>query len=347
MNWHNLRMHYIRRLPLLILLLTVFGAAAWLLLPRQTPLSLMPVESTTVDNGDPQQAIQPLQVPPGLIPARVSLGERLFHDARLSVDFSLACASCHPLDRGGADGRRVSLGVGGALGGINAPTVLNSGYNMVQFWDGRAATLEEQAAGPIHNPLEMGSNWTQVLARLAQDEALRTEFLQVYPDGLNAANVANALASFERSLVTPNSRFDRFLKGDERALSEIEQEGYRQFSRYGCTSCHQGSLLGGNMYQKFGVLGDYFAGRPLTRDDFGRFNVTGREEDKHVFKVPSLRNVARTAPYFHDGSAETLEQAVVVMGRYQLGRDLSEADINAIVAFLKTLDGDLPRASGT
>lgn len=286
--------------------------------------------------------VLPLAPIQGLDPGRVALGERLFHDARLSADFSLACGSCHNLAQGGVDGRKVSLGVKGAQGGINAPTVLNSGYGMAQFWDGRATTLEEQAAGPIHNPVEMGSNWAEVLGRLQQDADLVASFNKLYPDGLTAENVVDAIATFERSLVTVNSRFDRYLRGEKQILTPLEIDGYRRFQELGCTSCHQGVLLGSNMYQKFGVLRDYFAGKKITPADLGRYNVTQREEDKHVFKVPTLRNIAQTAPYFHDGSADTLDQAVTVMARYQLGRDLSAQDVEAIVAFLKTLSGELP-----
>ena len=331
------------RLRLFILLLALFGIAFWFLGPGRQSKALLPPGATSIsESGDSFRAILPLEPIPGLLPERVALGERLFHDARLSADFSLACASCHLLHQGGVDGRRFSIGIRGAVGNINAPTVLNSGFSMVQFWDGRAASLEDQAAGPIHNPIEMGSNWQQVISRLEQDAVFKEQFLKAYSEGLTPENIVNAIASFERSLVTVNGRFDRYLKGEVQALNTLEISGYRRFSEYGCTSCHQGVLLGGNMYQKFGVLGDYFAGRAITKEDLGRFNVTGREEDRHVFKVPGLRNVARTAPYFHDGSAVTLEQAVTVMGRYQLGRDLSAEDVEVIVAFLRTLDGDVP-----
>lgn len=286
------------------------------------------------------EAIAPLPGAPELPAAKVALGERLFHDPRLSRDDSIACASCHNLATAGVDRRKISVGVGGALGSINAPTVFNSGYSFAQFWDGRAATLEEQVAGPIHNPVEMASNWAQVLAKLGADEAYRATFAALYPDGLTAANVADAIATFERTLVTPDARFDRYLRGDTGALTPLEENGWRRFRDLGCTSCHQGILLGGNMYQKFGVLGDYFGRRPTTAADLGRYNVTGREEDRHVFKVPSLRNVALTAPYFHDASATTLEDAVITMARYQLGRALDQADVEALVAFLHTLTGN-------
>lgn len=327
-----------------LILLTVLFLGTWWLFDSgaSLPQGRSHPESLAVSGSGTLLPVLPLAPIPGLDPERVALGERLFHDARLSADFSLACASCHNLAQGGVDGRKVSQGVKGALGGINAPTVLNSGYGIAQFWDGRAASLEEQAAGPIHNPIEMGSNWAEVLGRLQQDADLVASFNKLYPDGLTAENVVDAIATFERSLVTVNSRFDRYLRGEKQILTPLEIDGYRRFQELGCTSCHQGVLLGGNMYQKFGVLGDYFAGKKTTPGDLGRYNVTRREEDKHVFKVPTLRNIAQTAPYFHDGSADTLDQAVTVMARYQLGRDLSAQDVEAIVAFLKTLSGELP-----
>jgi len=329
-----------RRLLLVIPVLIIASSLASLLVPYGHQSSEGVDRSIPASTKDAVEPILPLPALPVLSAERVALGERLFSDKRFSADQTLACLSCHDLTRGGADGRPFSIGIGGAVGEINAPSVFNSGLSMAQFWDGRALTLEEQVAGPVHNPLEMGSNWSQVLARLTQDDELQADFRRAYPDGLTVNNVSNAIATFERSLQTPNSRFDRYLQGDKAALSPTELEGYRRFRELGCTSCHQGALVGGNMYQKFGVLGDYFAGRTITRADLGRFNVTQRDEDKHVFKVPSLRNVALTAPYFHDGSVATLEQAVLLMGRYQLGRELSELDAQVIAAFLNSLTGE-------
>lgn len=334
------------RLPVVSVVLLVLTGIGWLLwVGRATPPVEPPALPVLSMQGDVLQPILPLAPVGDLDPLRVELGKRLFHDARLSGDFSLTCATCHNLAKGGVDGRQFSVGIGGALGGINAPSVLNSAFNVGQFWDGRAATLEEQAAGPIQNPIEMGATWPQVMSRLEQDKALKQGFKQAYPDGLTIGNVLNAIATFERSLVTLNSRFDRYLRGEKQILTPLEIEGYQRFRELGCISCHQGAAVGGNMYQKFGVLGDYFAGRPTTRNDLGRYNVTQLEEDRHVFKVPSLRNVAQTAPYFHDGSADSLDKAVVAMARYQLGRELSPRDVEAIVAFLKTLSGELPAAA--
>jgi len=315
--------------------------AAWLFRPDHDDSLFLP-SALPGSFDDAMQALRPLPELPPLRPERVALGARLFADTRLSADYSVACISCHRFDLGGADGLPVSVGILGREGGINAPSVFNSSLNFVQFWDGRALTLQEQAAGPIHNPLEMGASWSLVIERLGADETMREAFRLAYPDGLTAANIADAIASFEQSLLTPDSPFDRYLRGDEAALDELARTGYQRFRDFGCISCHQGVLLGGNMFQKFGVLGDYFADRTPTEADLGRYNVTGREEDRHVFKVPGLRNVALTAPYFHDGSAPTLEMAVAIMGRYQLGRDLAAEDVKAIVAFLNSLTGRIP-----
>jgi cytochrome c peroxidase len=216
---------------------------------------------------------------------------------------------------GGTDRLVRSLGSHGAEGSINAPTVFNVGLNFRQFWDGRAATLEDQVDGPIHNAAEMGSSWPAIIATLSQDRALVDTFQRVYPNGVQSNNIKDALATFERSLLTPNCRFDQFLRGDTSALTAREKEGYRLFKSYGCASCHQGVGMGGNMFARLGVMNDYFTdrGTPLTKADMGRFNVTGRESDRHRFKVPGLRNVALTAPYFHDGSARTLEKAIEIM----------------------------------
>lgn len=287
------------------------------------------------------EPIKPIPLEVKLDPKKVALGEKLFNDKRLSRDNSLSCASCHNLSAGGIDGSPSSVGIGGAKGPINAPTVFNSALNFRQFWDGRANSLEEQAAGPIHNPKEMGSNWVEVLGKLKQDAALVAQFKEVYPDGLQAKNVQDGISTFERTLVTPNARFDKYLRGDKNAINADELKGYELFKKYGCVACHQGVAVGGNMFQTFGVMGDYFAkrGNP-TEADLGRYNVTKNEADKHVFKVPSLRNVALTAPYFHDGSAKTLNDAVAVMFKYQLGRSASQQDRDQIVMFLRTLTGE-------
>jgi len=288
-----------------------------------------------------EEPIRPIPLDVRLDARKVALGDKLFHDKRLSGDDTLSCASCHALDRGGVDGRVTAIGIGGAVGPINVPTVLNSSFNFRQFWDGRAASLEEQAAGPVHNPKEMGSNWAQVIGKLSRDKALVGAFGEAYRDGLQPRNIQDAIATFERSLTTPNSRFDKYLRGDKTALRADEQRGYLLFKNYGCVACHQGVNVGGNMFQVFGVMGDYFAERTLTDADLGRFNVTHDPADKHLFKVPSLRNVALTAPYFHDGSARTLDEAVDTMFRVQLGRPAPPQDKELVVKFLRTLTGEL------
>lgn len=310
-------------------------------MPSAPPvLSGEPLDSPPSASKIGQSPLLPLPSLPALAADKVALGKQLFHEPRLSKSDHLSCASCHDLQQGGVDHQRVSVGINGKLGSINAPTVFNSSLNFVQFWDGRAKTLEEQAAGPIHNPVEMGSNWSEVLGKLNADVAYQQAFRRVYPDGITARNIADALATFERSLLTPRARFDRYLLGDKKALNALEREGYRRFVEHGCASCHQGAAVGGNMFQHFGVMENYFKGRTLTAADMGRFNVTGLEMDRHVFKVPSLRNVALTAPYFHDGSAKTLEEAIQIMGRFQLGRVLSPEDVVALAAFLRTLTGE-------
>ena len=299
------------------------------------------IAATVPAHAQSEEPIRPIPLTVKLDAKKVALGDRLFHDKRLSKDNTLACASCHGLDRGGVDGGVGSTGINGAKGPINAPTVFNSGFNFRQFWDGRANSLEEQAAGPIHNPKEMGSNWAEVLGKLSQDVALVATFKESYPDGLQPKNIQDAIATFERSLITPNSRIDKYLRGDKTALKDDELRGYQLFKNYGCVACHQGVNVGGNMFQVFGVMGDYFAKRGgITEADLGRFSVTKNEADKHMFKVPSLRNVALTAPYFHDGSAKTLNDAVEVMFKFQLGRVAPQQDKELIVKFLHTLTGE-------
>lgn len=287
-----------------------------------------------------QDAILPLPAVPALPAEKVVLGKRLFHDARLSRDNSIACANCHNLGAGGMDGQRFAVGINGQVGNVNTPTVFNASLNIAQFWDGRAATLEEQALGPIQNPAEMGSNLAEVIGKLDADPDYRRAFRKIYREGITADTIADAIATFERTLITTSARFDRYLKGDRSTLTADEIEGYRRFVDHGCASCHQGASIGGNMFQRFGVMDDYFKDRDVIKRDLGRFNVTGLEEDRHVFKVPSLRNVAVTAPYFHDGSARTLEKAVEIMGKYQLGQALSAEDVRLIVAFLHSLSGE-------
>ena len=273
-------------------------------------------------------------------PEKVKLGRALFHDPALSKDGTISCASCHDLAAGGADGRKISIGIEDRPGKVNAPTVFNAGMNFKQFWDGRANTLEQQIDGPIQSSFEMGSLWPDVIAKLYRHADYPKLFKKIYPDGINRKNVKNAIAEFIRSLITPNSRFDNWLSGDENALSALEKRGYALFKDYGCSSCHQGANVGGNMFQVFGVLNDYFKKRgDITEADLGRYVITGNDDDRHSFKVPSLRMAPLTPPYLHDGNAATLRDAVDAMFEFQLGREAPDKDKDAIVAFIKTLVG--------
>ena len=275
--------------------------------------------------------------------AKAALGFALFHDTRLSVDNTVSCASCHALETAGVDNHQYSHGVDDQLGGVNAPTVFNAVYNFVQFWDGRAKTLADQAAGPPLNPVEMASeSFDQIIDKLKTDKKFVKEFTAVYPDGLTAENLTDAIEQFERTLVTPNSAFDKWLRGDDAALTADELEGYELFKKYDCATCHVGPNLGGLSYELMGLRRHYFAerGLELTHEDNGRYKETQLERDRHRFKVPGLRNVEHTWPYYHDGTRETLEEAVSDMGLYQSGVELSAQETDKITAFLKTLTGE-------
>ena len=275
--------------------------------------------------------------------AKAALGFALYHDPRLSIDNTVSCATCHELENAGVDNHQYSHGVNDQLGGVNAPTVYNAVYNFVQFWDGRAKTLADQAAGPPLNPVEMASeSFDQIIAKLKADRKFTRAFEKVYPDGLTQANITDAIEQFERTLITPNSAFDKWLRGDDTALTAEQLEGYELFKKYDCATCHAGPNLGGLTYELMGLRRHYFADRglELTHEDNGRFKETGLERDRHRFKVPGLRNVEHTWPYYHDGTRETLEEAVRDMGLYQSGVELSEGEIASIVSFLKTLTGE-------
>ncbi len=275
--------------------------------------------------------------------AKAALGFKLYHDTRLSVDNTVSCASCHGLNTAGVDNKQYSEGVEGKLGGVNAPTVYNAVYNFVQFWDGRAVTLADQAAGPPVNPVEMASpNFDAIVAKLNKDKKFVREFKKVYPEGLSQATITDAIEHFERTLITPNSRFDKYLRGDKTAITAEELEGYELFKKYNCATCHVGKNLGGESYELMGLRKHYFADRglELTEEDNGRFKQTGVERDRHRFKVPGLRNVALTWPYYHDGTRTSLKEAVCAMGTYQSGVELTDEEEDKIVAFLNTLTGE-------
>lgn len=273
------------------------------------------------------EPIMPVPAVHAATPGRAALGRLLFNEPRLSGNGRLSCASCHQLARGGADGLAHARGVAGDPLPRNTPSVLNAALNFRQGWDGGTASLEQQVARVVESPQEMGARWPAVVRAIAADPAYRRSFARQYSDGVTAANIQHALAEYQRTLLTPGARFDRYLQGDRHALSDDELEGYRRFKRFGCASCHQGANAGGNMYQRFGIMAELLSARERRRDGVGQ-----------RFKVPGLRNVSRTAPYLHDGSAATLEDAINVMFLYQLGRIASAEDRTLIASFLRTLD---------
>lgn len=300
-----------------------------------------------------REQFKPLPDGPGKVagitatPELVALGTMLYSDPRLSASHTIACAACHSMGLGGADARSTSLGHRWQHGGRNAPTVLNAVYNVAQFWDGRAKDLTEQAGGPVSNPIEMAMPADQVIPTLKSIPGYADPFARAFPgdkDPIRMANVQMAIAAYEATLVTPNAPFDRFLKGDAQALGQPERRGLKAFMDNGCAACHNGVNVGGGMYAKFGVV----AAPPadlLPPGDLGRFAVTKDEADRYSYKVPTLRNIAQTAPYFHTGKVWSLEEAVTVMAKTQLGKTLPRQEVGDIVAFLKALSGDQPKTS--
>jgi cytochrome c peroxidase len=286
-----------------------------------------------------QEPISPIQPVKEINLAMVELGKKLYFDPRLSKSGFISCNSCHNLSMGGTDNLKTSIGDHWNQGPINAPTVLNSSMNVAQFWDGRAADLKEQAGGPIANPGEMAFSHMLALEVLESIPAYVREFTQVFgPDCINIDQVTEAIAEFEKTLVTPNGRFDLWLLGDANAITAEELAGYQLFKDSGCVACHMGPAVGGSSFQKMGLVAPYETKNTAQ----GLAGVTGKDADRFKFKVPTLRNVELTYPYFHDGEAATLGQAVEVMGRLQLGKKFEQADIDQIVAFLKTLTGEQP-----
>ena len=288
-----------------------------------------------------REPIQPIENNVSLDPRRVALGERLFREPMLSQGREVACINCHKFEWGGAEKAQFSEGTDGALTAVNTPTVYNVAYNFRFNWDGKHESLAAHTNALIQNPNVMGAKWPVVQERLMGDRAYQKAFAEAYDEGVNQETVIDAIVAYEESLMTPNAPFDQYLRGDREAISPAAKQGYDLFKAYGCVSCHQGVNIGGNMFQKFGVMGDYFADRGgVTKGDLGRYNVTGEESDRHVFRVPSLRNVATTAPYLHDGSAETLTEAIKIMVKYQLGRPIPEDNVELIAQFLQTLTGE-------
>jgi len=286
--------------------------------------------------GEPITPIRPAQE---INLAQAELGKKLYFDPRLSKSGFISCNSCHNLSMGGTDNLKTSIGDRWQQGPINAPTVLNSSLNVAQFWDGRAADLKAQAGGPIANPGEMAFTHTLAVQLLQSIPGYVNEFKLVFgSDEIDIDMVTDAIAEFEKTLVTPNSPFDKWLMGDKDALSADAAAGYKLFKDSGCTACHNGSAAGGNTFQKMGIVEPYKSTSPAE----GLVAVTGKDADRFKFKVPTLRNVELTYPYFHDGEAETLTEAVDIMGRLQLGKKFSDKENAQIVAFLKSMTGDQP-----
>lgn len=281
-------------------------------------------------------------------PDKVELGKMLYHDPRLSSTGTVACASCHNTMLGGEDNRPNSMGVNGQTGGRSAPTVWNAAFNKVQFWDGRAASLEDQAAGPVTNPIEMGmKSWDDVVARLKTIEGYQVAFEKAFGDknAITKDNATKAIAAYERTLITPNSAYDKYVTGNKAALTLQQVRGMEKVNELGCTSCHSGPAFNGpGAFQKFPMVSNgYFEAQYHFSKDKGLAEVTGKDSDKHLWKVPTLRNIALTAPYMHNGSVKTLDQAVQIMAKLQLNKDLSDADTADIVAFLNALTGEFPQ----
>ena len=290
-----------------------------------------------VNNG----MLQPLPIPPLLDEKKVNLGQRLFFDSVLSGNGSQSCASCHKLARGGDDHQQFSRNSLNELRQVNTPTVFNVIHNFKFSIAGNVDSLKTFYSVNLFSRKVMNNSWANLLDNLRANSTYTKLFAEIYSDQISQENVLDVLLEFQASLTTPDSRFDQYLRGDSDAISPYEKKGYRLFREYGCIACHQGKNIGGNLYQKLGLLEDYLPdkNRPLDSVDYGRFNKTGQARDRYVFRVPSLRNVATTAPYLHDGSVNTLDETIRIMGRYQLGRDIIEDDRKAIEAFLRTLTG--------
>lgn len=322
----------------------------WLLLVTSFGVSLCAAAADDLMTSA-QGRFKPIpQSPPSLAgnpatPAKLLLGKMLYFDPRLSASHAISCNSCHNIGLGGADAEETSIGHRWQRGGRNAPTVLNAVFNTAQFWDGRAKDLEAQAGGPVVNPIEMASPQAHVAEQLAAIPGYVDAFKAAFPGAGNPVSLENAqkaIAIFEATLITPNAPFDRYLKGDSAALSNTQKEGLRVFMNKGCAACHNGINLGGGMYAPFGAVEKPGADL-LPPNDKGRFTVTKTATDEYVFKVPTLRNIALTAPYFHTGRAWDLRQAVAVMGTSQLGTELTSQEIDEVVAFLGSLTGDQPK----
>jgi cytochrome c peroxidase len=330
------------------LIVSVFAGLSFAVVPAraETPsqgLDAKPLLDDAKANFQPLPAIPAAQDP--ATAARLDLGRRLFFESRVSIDGNVSCSHCHQPDRQAADGLAKAIGVFGKENARNAPTIFNAGLNFKQHWRGDRESLEDQAEKSLLGPASFGNpDFATPMGKLKAIPAYGPAFAKAFPedrDPINSKNWGVAIAAYERTLLTP-SKFDAFLGGDPQALTGTEQAGLRKFIDLGCATCHNGAGIGGNSFQKFGVAVDYWKETGAKEPDKGRAEVTKSDADLYVFKVPSLRNVAKTAPYFHDGSVDELKRAVEIMGKTQLGIDIPEKDAEAIVAFLGALTGPVP-----
>ncbi|MGJ8694596.1 MAG: cytochrome-c peroxidase [Thalassotalea sp.] len=322
---------YYISLALAIVLATLFSSCFYLYLD-DNQVSQDHIE-TVYHFEQVEGAIQPIPRTITIDKNWLVLGKALFHSPLLSKDNTISCSSCHMVDFGGDDGFPVSTGVNNAQGIRNSPTVLNASLNFRQFWDGRASTLAEQAAGPIHNPIEMASSWVEIIPKLTKESYFFSTFNKLSPSGITPENIIKAITIYQQSLITPNSAIDRYILGDKDALTAQQINGLKIFTNYGCATCHQGRNIGGNIYQKLGRIDIIPA---VLTQDYGRFEVTKKAADKYVFKVPTLRNIAETAPYFHNGAIDNLSDAVRIMAKTQLARELSNDEVEDLVALLQS-----------
>lgn len=286
-----------------------------------------------------ESAALPLPTPPTIDTPKIKLGKALFNDPLFSKNNTLSCNSCHSLQNAGIDGLPRYRGIYKTEGTLNTPTVLNSKLNFRQFWDGRAKNLYEVIDDHINNKTIFANDWTTIIESIKARETYNEPFQKLYSGEMSPEKVKDALAAFLDNLLTPNSPFDRYLKGDKTALSADAVKGYELFQQYGCITCHEGPNLGGNLFEKLGIYQDYFAARAVLPSDLGLYNVTKKEEDKFVFKVPSLRNIALTGPYLHDGSIQRLEDVIEIMGVYQVGQPIPKFQIPYLIKFLESLNG--------
>ena len=336
------RLRQIYRLGLVVAAVAIALMWQQFRLPDEALRVNRPIEVAREIASDRGEPIQAIPVALSYDSDKYALGKKLFKEPGLSKNGQISCASCHKFEAGGADRDRYSKGIANALTQVNTPTIFNIAYNFRFNWDGEYDSLAVHTDAVVKNPTVMGGRWEEIEQRLAKIDDYQQAFETTYADGISKANIIDAIVTYEAALTTPNAAFDQYLRGDATAISATAKAGYDLFKAYGCASCHQGVNAGGNMFQQFGVIGDYFGDRGnITQADLGRFNATRKEADRYVFRVPSLRNVAITPPYLHDGSAQTLKETIEIMVKYQLGRPIPTADVQLIAEFLETLTGEI------